>query len=93
MGPPGSTGGEVDLGKRRSGAEPRAVAPPVHIGGEPERDRQHERQQPEHQYGPDDLLVSITGDVTPHGLSFVSGHAVMTAAMAGIIAPSPPPVW
>lgn len=37
--------------------------------------------------------VHLRGDVTAHGLSFVSGHAVITAAMAGLIAPVLPRGW
>lgn len=37
--------------------------------------------------------VHIRGDVPPHGLSFVSGHAVITAAIAGLVTPVLPRRW
>jgi undecaprenyl-diphosphatase len=35
----------------------------------------------------------LRGNVPPHGLSFVSGHAVLAAALAGIISPYLPGRW
>jgi undecaprenyl-diphosphatase len=37
--------------------------------------------------------VVMRGDVSAHGLSFVSGHAVITAAVAGILTPILPRRW
>ena len=37
--------------------------------------------------------VHLRGDVSAGGLSFVSGHAVITAAMAGLLAPVLPGRW
>jgi membrane-associated phospholipid phosphatase len=37
--------------------------------------------------------VVMRGDVSAHGLSFVSGHAVITAAIAGILTPILPRRW
>ena len=42
-----------------------------------------ERQRPGTAIGD----VHLRGDVAAHGLSFVSGHAVITAALAGVISP------
>jgi undecaprenyl-diphosphatase len=48
-----------------------------------------ERQRPGTSIG----NVHLRGDVSAHGLSFVSGHAVITAAMAGLVAPCLPRRW
>jgi membrane-associated phospholipid phosphatase len=37
--------------------------------------------------------IVMRGDVSAHGLSFVSGHAVITAAIAGILTPILPRRW
>ena len=37
--------------------------------------------------------VHLRGDVTAHGLSFVSGHAVITTAIAGLVSPVLPGRW
>lgn len=37
--------------------------------------------------------IVMRGDVSVHGLSFVSGHAVITAAIAGILTPFLPRAW
>ncbi len=37
--------------------------------------------------------VVMRGDVSAHGLSFVSGHAVITAAIAGLLTPVLPGRW
>jgi membrane-associated phospholipid phosphatase len=42
------------------------------------------RQRPGTSIGPD---IHLRGDVTPTGESFVSGHAVLIAAIAGVITP------
>jgi undecaprenyl-diphosphatase len=37
--------------------------------------------------------VTIRGDVNAHGLSFVSGHAVIVTAVAGLLTPILPRAW
>jgi membrane-associated phospholipid phosphatase len=37
--------------------------------------------------------ITIRGDVSSHGLSFVSGHAVIITAVAGLLAPILPGRW
>ena len=37
--------------------------------------------------------IHLRGDVPAHGLSFVSGHAVITAAVAGLVSPVLPRQW
>jgi membrane-associated phospholipid phosphatase len=37
--------------------------------------------------------VTMRGDVSAHGLSFVSGHAVMVTAVAGLLTPMLPRRW
>jgi len=48
-----------------------------------------ERQRPGTSIGD----VHLRGDVSMQGLSFVSGHAAITAAMAGLVAPCLPRRW
>jgi membrane-associated phospholipid phosphatase len=48
------------------------------------------RQRPATSIDPD---VHLRGDVSAHGASFVSGHAVLVAALAGLIAPYLPGRW
>ena len=48
------------------------------------------RQRPATSIGPD---VHRRGQVSVHGESFVSGHAVLIAALAGLIAPYLPGRW
>jgi undecaprenyl-diphosphatase len=37
--------------------------------------------------------VTLRGDVSAHGLSFVSGHAVIVTAVAGLLTPILPKAW
>jgi membrane-associated phospholipid phosphatase len=37
--------------------------------------------------------VTMRGDVNAHGLSFVSGHAVIVTAIAGLLTPILPRAW
>jgi membrane-associated phospholipid phosphatase len=48
------------------------------------------RQRPGTSIGPD---VHLRGDVSPSGESFVSGHAVLIAALAGLVTPYLPGRW
>jgi membrane-associated phospholipid phosphatase len=48
------------------------------------------RQRPGTSIGRD---VHLRGDVTAIGESFVSGHAVLIAAIAGLVTPYLPPRW
>jgi undecaprenyl-diphosphatase len=48
------------------------------------------RSRPYTSIGPE---VTLRGDVEQHGESFVSGHAVMVGALAGIITPYLPGRW
>jgi undecaprenyl-diphosphatase len=48
------------------------------------------RQRPGTSIGPD---VHLRGDVTPTGESFVSGHAVLVAAIAGLVTAYLPGRW
>jgi undecaprenyl-diphosphatase len=48
------------------------------------------RQRPGTSIGPD---VHLRGDVTATGESFVSGHAVLIAALAGVVTPYLPGRW
>lgn len=48
------------------------------------------RQRPGTSIGPD---VHLRGDVSPVGESFVSGHAVLIAAIAGLVTPYLPGRW
>jgi undecaprenyl-diphosphatase len=48
------------------------------------------RSRPFTSIGPE---VTLRGDVEQHGESFVSGHAVMVGALAGIITPYLPGRW
>jgi undecaprenyl-diphosphatase len=48
------------------------------------------RERPAVSIGPD---IIVRGDVPIHGESFVSGHAVLIAALAGIVAPYLPRRW
>jgi membrane-associated phospholipid phosphatase len=49
-----------------------------------------DRQRPATSIGGD---VELRGDVPTHGESFPSGHAVLVAALAAVIAPYLPPRW
>ena len=49
-----------------------------------------DRQRPATSIGGD---VELRGDVPTHGESFPSGHAVLAAALAAVIAPYLPPRW
>jgi membrane-associated phospholipid phosphatase len=49
-----------------------------------------ERQRPGTSIGPD---INTRGDVHLTGLSFISGHAALAAALAGVISPYLPPRW
>jgi undecaprenyl-diphosphatase len=49
-----------------------------------------DRQRPATSIGGD---VELRGDVPAHGESFPSGHAVLVAALAAVIAPYLPPRW
>lgn len=48
------------------------------------------RSRPYTSIGPE---IEVRGDVERHGESFVSGHAVLVAALAGIVAPYLPGRW
>ena len=48
------------------------------------------RQRPFTSIGPD---IEVRGDVSLVGESFVSGHAILVAALAGVVAPYLPPRW
>jgi glycosyltransferase 2 family protein len=49
-----------------------------------------DRQRPATSIGDD---VELRGDVPTHGESFPSGHAVLVAALAAVVAPYLPPRW
>ncbi|MGI9023246.1 MAG: phosphatase PAP2 family protein [Acidimicrobiales bacterium] len=49
-----------------------------------------DRQRPGTSIGPD---VNLRGDVSVAGASFVSGHAVLVTALAGVVAPYLPGRW
>jgi undecaprenyl-diphosphatase len=49
-----------------------------------------ERSRPGTSIGGD---IELRGDVSDHGLSFVSGHAVITTAVAGLLTPILPRRW
>ena len=49
-----------------------------------------DRQRPATSIGGD---VELRGDVPTHGESFPSGHAVLVAALAAVVAPYLPPRW
>ena len=48
------------------------------------------RQRPFTSIGPD---IEVRGDVSLVGESFVSGHAILVAALAGVVTPYLPPRW
>jgi glycosyltransferase 2 family protein len=48
------------------------------------------RERPATSIGPD---INTRGDVSLSGESFVSGHAILVAALAGVVTPYLPPRW
>ena len=48
------------------------------------------RERPYTSIGPD---IEVRGDVSLVGESFVSGHAILVAALAGVVTPYLPPRW
>ena len=48
------------------------------------------RERPATSIGPD---INVRGDVSLSGESFVSGHAILVAALAGIVTPYLPARW